>query len=142
MLIANLLRCGSGVGDTMPCWFLAGSPEVLLVSTTGRVRTVPVPSFATGRTKGPAGSDFLFPVRDVFGTAEGLWVLSNQEGERTPAEDGALRSRHVVLVRPGGSGRAEETLELPREARAVLDADRGGVVLLYDDGTIDRVTRK
>jgi hypothetical protein len=139
-LLRNLFRCGSGTGDAVPCWFsaaAAGTAEVFRVARDGGVRTVPVPSFAS---PGPAagrdpGDAFTYPVRDVFATGDNFWVLSNQEGDRSPLDAGARRGRHVAMVR---EGRPPRIARLDREARAILDAGRQGLVLLFADGTIAR----
>ncbi|MEO8348916.1 MAG: hypothetical protein ABI610_08395 [Acidobacteriota bacterium] len=139
-LIANLLRCGSGTGDAVPCWFLAGPPEVALVQRDGRTSRISVPSFAPVAPRSTPlrdpGAGFVYPVRDVFLEPGGLWVLSNQEGDRTPLEEGAVRGRHVALVR---EGRTRRIVELDREARAILDAGRGRIVMLYADRSIGAV---
>lgn len=137
-LIRNLFRCGSGTADAIPCWFTAGAPEVLLLGPDGTLRPVAVPSFvgpsrAAGRD--PA-SAFVYPVRDAFASEDGLWVLSNQEGDRTPLEAGARRGRHVVRLREGQPNRVAR---LDREARAILDAGPRGLVLLFADGSVSRV---
>jgi len=75
-------------------------------------------------------------VRDAFASEDGVWVLSNQEGERTPLEAGARRGRHVVLLR---EGRPNRIARLDREARAILDATRQGLVMLFADGSVSRV---
>jgi hypothetical protein len=139
-LLRNLFRCGSGTEDAVPCWFsaaAAGAAEVFLVSPDGGVRTVLVPSFAVP-ARGPGrepGNDFNFPVRDVFAAGDNFWVLSNQEGDRSPLDAGARRGRHVALVR---EGRPPRIAGLDREARAILDAGPQGLVLLHVDGTITR----
>jgi hypothetical protein len=138
-LIRNLFRCGSGTADAIPCWFTAGAAEILLLGRDGAVRPVAVPSFAqpalaAGRDPGGA---FTYPVRDAFASEEGLWVLSNQEGDRTPLDAGARRGRHVVLLR---EGRPNRVARLGREARAILDARPGSLVLLFADGSVSRVT--
>lgn len=137
-LLRNLFRCGSGTADAIPCWFTAGSPEILLLGPDGRVRPRAVPCFArpprvTGRDPGGA---FLYPVRDAFASEDGLWILSNQEGDRTPLEPGARRGRHVVLLR---DGRPNRIARLDREARAILDATPRGLVILFADGSVSRV---
>jgi hypothetical protein len=137
-LIRNLFRCGSGTADAIPCWFTAGAAEILLLGRDGAVRPVAVPSFAqpalaAGRDPGGA---FTYPVRDAFASEEGLWVLSNQEGDRTPLDAGARRGRHVVLLR---EGRPNRVARLGREARAILDARPGSLVLLFADGSVSRV---
>jgi hypothetical protein len=137
-LIRNLFRCGSGTADAIPCWFTAGAAEILLLGRDGAVRPVAVPSFAqpalaAGRDPGGA---FTYPVRDAFASEEGLWVLSNQEGDRTPLDAGARRARHVVLLREGWPNRVAR---LDREARAILDASHRGLVLLFADGSVSRV---
>jgi hypothetical protein len=137
-LIRNLFRCGSGTADAIPCWFTAGAPEILLLGPDGRVRTLAVPCFARpsrAAGRGPGGA-FLYPVRDAFASEDGVWVLSNQEGERTPLEAGARRGRHVVLLR---EGRPNRIARLDREARAILDATRHGLVMLFADGSVSRV---
>ena len=138
-LIANLLRCGSGF-DTVPCWFLAGPPEVLLVHGDGSVTRTSVPSFARAASRRSyrrePGSEFVYPVRDAFLGAEGLWILSNQEGDRTPLEKGAVRGRHVTLVR---EGRPVRNVALHREARAILDAESSRLMILYADGGMGAV---
>jgi len=139
-LIGNLLRCGSGTGDALPCWFLAGPPEVALVQRDGGVTRISVPSFARVAPRPAPGRDpgagFVYPVRDAFLEPGGLWVLSNQEGMRTPLEEGAVRGRHVGFVR---EGRTRRVVALDREARAILDAGQGRLVLLYADGSIGAV---
>jgi hypothetical protein len=82
------------------------------------------------------GSEFVYPVRDAFLEPSGLWILSNQEGDRTPLEDGAVRGRHVSLVR---EGRTRRTIPLRREARAILDAEGSRVLILYADGSMGSV---
>jgi len=139
-LLRNLFRCGSGTGDSIPCWFSAdgaAGAEVFLVTPDEGVRPVPVPSFAippqgVGRTPGDA---FTYSVRDVFLAGDNFWVLSNQEGNRSPLDAGARRGRHVALVR---EGRPLQVADLDREARAILDAGPQGLVLLFADGTIAR----
>jgi hypothetical protein len=137
-LIRNLFRCGSGTADAIPCWFTAGAPEILLLEPDGGVRPVAVPSFARSSTAAShdPGRAFLYPVRDVFASEDGLWVLSNQEGDRTPLEAGARRGRHVVLLR---EGRPNRVARLDREARAILDATPRGLLLLFADGSVSRV---
>ena len=137
-LIRNLFRCGSGTADAIPCWFTAGAAEILLLGRDGAVRPVAVPSFAhpalaAGRDPGGA---FTYPVRDAFASEEGLWVLSNQEGDRTPLDAGARRGRHVALLR---EGRPNRVARLGREARAILDSRPGSLVLLFADGSVSRV---
>jgi len=137
-LIRNLFRCGSGTADAIPCWFTAGASEILLLGRDGAVRPIAVPSFAQPAvTASPdPGGAFTYPVRDAFASEDGLWVLSNQEGDRTPLDAGARRGRHVVLLREGHPNRVAR---LDREARAILDASPGGLVLLFADGSISRV---
>ena len=129
-LVRNLFRCGSGTADAIPCWFTAGPAEILLLGPDGGIRPVVVPSFAQ-----PA-SAVTYPVRDAFASEDGLWVLSNQEGDRTPLEAGARRGRHVVLLR---EGRPNRVARLDREARAILDASPRALVLLFADGSVSRV---
>jgi hypothetical protein len=137
-LVRNLVRCGSGTTDAIPCWFTAGPAEILLLGPDGGIHPVAVPSFAQpARAPTPdPGAAFTYPVRDAFASEDGLWVLSNQEGDRTPLEAGARRGRHVVLLR---EGRANRVTRLDREARAILDANPRALVLLFADGSVSRV---
>ena len=137
-LICNLFRCGSGTADAIPCWFTAGAPEIRMLGRDGSVRPVAVPSFArlSRATSRDPGRAFVYPVRDAFASEDGLWVLSNQEGDRTPLEAGAQRGHHVVLLR---EGRPNRVARLDREARAILDATPRGLVLLFADGSVSRV---
>jgi hypothetical protein len=140
-LIANLLKCGSGTRAAIPCWFVAGDPEVLLVDRMGVIRPVAVPSSARPSPDRVArrepGVAFTYPIRDAFLIdGHAIWTLTNQEGDRTPLEDGARRGRHVTLVR---GGRSERTFELPAEGRAILDATERSLVVLFSDGSIRRV---
>lgn len=140
LLIRNLLRCGSGTQDAIPCWYTAGPAEVLLLAPDGTARAIEVPSFALPSRSRASSRDpgiaFTYPVRDAFLSDDGLWVLTNQEGDRTPLEEGARRGRHVVLLR---ERRPKKVALLDREARAILDAGEHGLVLLFADGTIGRV---
>jgi hypothetical protein len=144
LLIANLIRCGSGTRRALPCWFTAGEPEVFLLDRGGALRRVSVPSFATpraeSRPKSDPGAAFTFPVRDAFLLESGaLWVLSNQEGDRTPLEEGSLRGRHASLVRPA---RPHRVVLIPSEARAILDATEQSLVVLLADGVVARVAAR
>lgn len=140
-LIANLVRCGSGTSREVPCWFAAGDPDVFLIARSGETRSIRVPSFASpsparGASREP-GVAFTYPLRDAFLLdGDALWVLSNQDGDRIPLEEGARRGRHISLVR---RGRPERTLSLPSEARAILAATDRAIVLLFVDGSIRRV---
>ncbi|HEY6064541.1 MAG TPA: hypothetical protein VIY96_00200 [Thermoanaerobaculia bacterium] len=140
-LIANLLRCGSGTKTAIPCWFVAGDPEVFLVDRAGAIRRIAVSSFALpsplrGVLREP-GIAFTYPIRDAFLIdGDAMWTLTNQEGDRTPLEDGARRGRHVTLVR---GARSERTIELPAEGRAILDASERSLVVLFADGAVRRI---
>ncbi|HEY3172350.1 MAG TPA: hypothetical protein VGK86_07220 [Thermoanaerobaculia bacterium] len=139
-LIRNLLRCGSGTANAIPLWYTAGPAEVFLLERNGRTRKVRVPTFATpsesSEPNPEPGAAYTFPVRDAFLEKDRLWILSNQEGDRTPLQSGALRGRHAVLLR---AGRPKRVVALDREARALLDADERSVVVLFADGAVSRV---
>jgi hypothetical protein len=140
-LIRNLLRCGSGTADALPVWYTAGPAEVFLLGRDGRTRSIRVPTFATpSESSEPSpkpGAAFTYPVRDAFLGKDGLWILSNQEGERTPLESGASRGRHIVLLR---AGRPNRVVALEHEARALLDVEERVLVVLFTDGVVSRVT--
>jgi hypothetical protein len=137
-IIRNLLRCGSGTAAAIPCWYTAGPSEILFLGPDGALRPLVVPSFALPAlvSRGDPGGAYTYPVRDAFFSEDGLWVLSNQEGDRTPLDAGARRGRHVVLLR---DGRPNRVTRLDREGRAILDASPLGLVLLFADGSIERV---
>jgi hypothetical protein len=139
-LIRNLLRSGSGTSNEIPLWYTAGPAQVFLLGRGGRTRSIPVPTFATppqssGQDPEP-GAAFTYPVRDAFLREDGLWILSNQEGDRTPLESGASRARHAVLLR---AGRSNRVVPLDREVRALLDVEPRGLVVLFADGVVSRV---
>ncbi|HEX9304603.1 MAG TPA: hypothetical protein VGA31_09170 [Thermoanaerobaculia bacterium] len=141
-LIRNLLRLGSGTSKEIPLWYTAGPADVFLLGRGGRTRSIPVPTFATPPPRSAArdsepGAAFTYPVRDAFLRDDGLWILSNQEGSRSPLESGASRARHAVLLR---TGRPNRVVLLDREARALLDTDPHGLVVLFADGVVSRVT--
>jgi len=139
-LIRNLLRAGSGTSNEIPVWYTAGPARVFLLERQGRTRSIPVPTFATpsqSSAQDPEPEAVLtYPLRDAFLREDGLWILSNQEGDRTPLESGASRARHAVLLR---TGRPNRVVPLDREARALLDADPRGLVVLFADGVVSRV---
>ena len=139
-LIRNLLRSGSGTSIEIPLWYTAGPARVFLLGRQGRTRSIPVPTFATpprSSAQDPEPEAVLtYPVRDAFLREDGLWILSNQEGDRTPLESGASRARHAVLLR---TGRPNRVVPLDREARALLDVDPRGLVVLFADGVVSRV---
>ena len=139
-LIRNLLRSGSGTSNEIPVWYTAGPARVFLLERQGRTRSIPVPTFATpsqSSAQDPEPEAVLtYPLRDAFLREDGLWILSNQEGDRTPLESGASRARHAVLLR---TGRPNRVVPLDREARALLDADPRGLVVLFADGVVSRV---
>ena len=144
-LALNLLECGFGGRTELPCWWLAGSSEILLIDENEAVRMVPAPSLIGPRPPGGTeGSttkldalitDLPYPIRDVLLLDRGsFWLLTNQEGSRSLAEQGAVRSRHVIRVE---KGRAARTIELPKPGRAILGGDDERLLLLFRDGTID-----
>jgi hypothetical protein len=139
-LIRNLLRSGSGTSNEIPLWYTAGPAQVFLLGRGGRTRSIPVPTFATppqSSAQDPEpGAAFTYPVRDAFLRGDGLWILSNQEGDRTPLESGASRARHAVLLR---AGRPNRVVPLDREVRALLDVEPRGLVVLFADGVVSRV---
>ncbi len=139
-LIRNLLRSGSGTSSEIPLWYTAGPAEVFLLGRTGRTRSISVPTFAmpsqSSAQDSEPGAAFTYPVRDAFLREDGLWILSNQEGDRTPLESGASRARHAVLLR---TGRPNRVVPLDREARALLDVDPRSLVVLFADGVVSRI---
>jgi hypothetical protein len=139
-LIRNLLRSGSGTSNEIPLWYTAGPAQVFLLGRGGRTRSIPVPTFATAPQSSAQdpepGAAFTYPVRDAFLREDGLWILSNQEGDRTPLESGASRARHAVLLR---AGRSNRVVPLDREVRALLDVEPRGLVVLFADGVVSRV---
>ena len=139
-LIRNLLRSGSGTSNEITLWYTAGPARVFLLGRQGRTRSIRVPTFATpprSSAQDPEPEAVLtYPVRDAFLREDGLWILSNQEGDRTPLESGASRARHAVLLR---TGRPNRVVPLDREARALLDVDPRGLAVLFADGVVSRV---
>jgi hypothetical protein len=137
--IANLFLCGVGGEGRLTCWWCAGEAAVLVLDGSGRERRMAVPSLARedalSASKG-LGSGFVFPVRDAFYVDENAsWVLTNQEGALTPVESGAVRARHLLRVGPDAA-----TIALVKEGRAILQARRAQVTVLYADGTLETLS--
>jgi hypothetical protein len=146
-LVGNMMRCASESGGELPCWHLAGGGEVLFLREDGRMRRVPVTGMAgPARTpKNPGNPEevilsWLYPIRDVQLLPGGdFWVLTNQEGPIPPSEPGSIRGRHALLIR-GRDGSTLRAITLLREAKALLHATPAELVLLFADGSIERVS--
>jgi hypothetical protein len=137
--ITNLFLCGGGQRARVTCWWGAGEAAVFVLDESGRERQMAVPSLAMEDARSTSkglGAGFVFPVRDGFFVDENtLWVLTNQEGALTPADAGAVRSRHLFRV-----GSHAGTIPLVREGRAILQASRTQVTVLYADGTLETLS--
>jgi hypothetical protein len=82
---------------------------------------------------------WTYPIRDVQLLPGGdFWILTNQEGPIPPSEPGGIRGRHALFIR-SRDGATLRTVELPREAKALLHATPGDLVLLFSDGSIERL---
>ncbi len=139
--IVNLFFCGGGGASRLSCWWGAGEVEagVFVLDGSGKERRIAVPSLAirgAASTSKGLGSGFVFPVRDAFFVDEDvLWVLTNQEGALTPVEPGAVRARHLFRV-----GSPAATIPLVREGRAIVQARRTQVTVLYADGSLETLS--
>lgn len=122
-MVANLIQCGLGPEDATPCWrMLTG--EIRFVGRAARA-PVPMPEIS-GRARS-------FPLRDALVTPSGvLWLLVNDPAEKKDEPVGAGRR----LARLEGGRIRVETLGAP--ARAILDGDDVGVLILYRDGSASR----
>lgn len=122
-MVANLIQCGLGPQDATPCWrMLTG--EIRFVGGAARA-PVPMPE-VPGRARS-------FPLRDALFTPNGvLWLLVNDPAENKDEPVGAGRR----LARLEGGRIRVETLGA--SARAILDGDDGGVLILYRDGSASR----
>jgi hypothetical protein len=68
-----------------------------------------------------------------------FWVLTNQEGALNPSQDGAVRSRHALLLDESGVVRQE--FRLPKEGRALLSGTEKDVSIFFKDATVARYSR-
>jgi hypothetical protein len=145
-VIANLFACGAGLISELPCWHAADGREIYVLREDGRVRRVRVPNQAV-KASGPSSGNrddlfarFSYPIRDVFQVTGSLfWVLTNQEGALNPSQDGAVRSRHALLLDESGVVRQE--FRLPKEGRALLSGTEKDVSIFFKDATVARYSR-
>jgi hypothetical protein len=124
-MVTNLIQCGLGPPDATPCWRMI-TGEIRFVGGAGHVpAAMPMPQIA--------GMSRAFPLRDVLRTPSGvLWLLVNDSSAKKDEPAGPGR-RLARLAR----GRIEvEALDRP--ARAFLDGDDRGVLILYRDGSAAR----
>ena len=122
-MVANLIQCGLGPQDATPCWrMLTG--EIRFVGGAARA-PVPMPE-VPGRARS-------FPLRDALVTPSGvLWLLVNDPAEKKDEPVG--HGRRLARLEDGRI--RVDTLAAP--ARAILDGDDGGVLILYRDGSASR----
>jgi hypothetical protein len=145
-LVANIMRCAPESGGELPCWHMAGKGEVFFLKEDGRMRRVSVATMAgpPRPPRDPGNPDevvlsWTYPIRDVQLLPGGdFWILTNQEGPIPPSEPGGIRGRHALLIR-SRDGATLRTVELPREAKALLHATPGDLVLLFSDGSIEKL---
>ena len=139
----NMFECGFALAGALPCWWLNGEPEVLLIDEKEQVVRVPGASLV-GPAGPPSGAardfdaflqELRFPMRDVFLLSrQASWSLTNQEGSRPLTDPARIRGRHLVLME---GGRVTKSIPLPKSGRAILGGDSRGVLVLYEDGSID-----
>lgn len=139
--ILAMWSCGASNTPEVPCWWVAGSSVVHWLAPSGSARTGEVPTLVPKRSAGSTSQDpvqrFSYPIRDIFQIdADRAWILTNQEGEKTPFEEGASLARHVSLV---AGGRVRKKVTLPRKARLVLAGDTAAITVLFSDGTVERI---
>jgi hypothetical protein len=138
-LAINLFECGAARFGRLPCWWMSGASEVVLIAKDEEVRVLPAPSLIDTRLQEAARTrtrsvesllaSLLHPILDVFLlSADSFWLLTNQEGDKLFSDPGSIHARHVLRV---DAGKVTRTLELPKAGRSILGADDGGVLMLF-----------
>ncbi len=121
-VVDNLVNCGIGADETLPCWFI--DERQIVASNGGTARTIDA-----GRLLPPATT----AIHDVALTRHGLWIL----GRGTGADTGRLSGTSLNLV-DEASG-AHVALNLTPAARLLLAASETSCLLLTVDETIMEV---
>jgi len=121
----NLVNCGTGNGDEVPCWFVDDS--TIVVSNGQSARTIDAkPPPGVGRT---AAS-----IHDAALSAHALWFALS----RGDSGDGQPAGATLVFV---GQSLSERTaLDLRPPARVLLAATDTTCTLLTRDGTLMEVS--
>jgi hypothetical protein len=133
-LLWNTAHCGASRADHLPCWFLLGEPDVVLVDNHGTWNRCPLvlPAGTGGQVSG-AGSTYPTSFRDLF--------VSGQDEIITLADTGTGdENRGRFLGRYSLQGELLAGVHLNRGARQVLDVRRGKVFLLLVGDSIGEVT--
>jgi hypothetical protein len=141
--ILDLLTCAGGalrLGGVGVCWWLAGSDPVCVLAADGSCHHIDIRTTARV-AEGASGSaverSFTYPIRDIYPvTSTLLWALTNQEGKSLPFESPDQRSRHLIRVQ---SGSPQQWVELKKPGRAILRASDVDALVLFADGTIEKV---
>jgi hypothetical protein len=143
LLFSGMVDCGAGTDSRLACWRSQGTPSVEFISGDGSISSLLVHSFAERRaSKGSekatsAEESLAFPIRDVFPvSAQSVWILANQEGDRNPLSPNPVRGRHVMQYL---GGKLARTINLGFEARAILDGAADRLWLLDATGMLRKI---
>jgi hypothetical protein len=124
-MLENLVDCGLGTVESVPCWRMA-TGEIRLVGSGSRdSRPISFPEIPN-RAR-------AFPLRDVLRTPTGvLWLLINDSPEKKDDPVGPARR----LVRLQKDRLRVASLDAP--ASMILDGDDDDVLVLFRDGSAGR----
>jgi hypothetical protein len=139
--LLSMFACGASKTPVLPCWWLAGDAAIVSLRRSCASKTTAVPSLVVARTNAQRGSDpierFDYPIRDIFSLDDHhAWLLTNQEGSRSPASENSVAGRHALLI---ADGRLDRSVPLRQRASFIIGGDLRSVVVLYTDGTIERI---
>jgi hypothetical protein len=124
-MIANLLNCGIGSGDYLPCWFAAHRRITISDGTLEHVRTLHV------RPDRFPAVDAATPVRDVaLAGMSRVWILT------TGANRAAGRRAGSWLTRSDWRAEEATSIALAPAARLILWATSSECVLLSTRGEL------
>ena len=124
-LTRNLVKCGLGLGDEVPCWF--ANEAAISVSSGRSARTIAVGWLRAGAI------DRQTPIWDAaLVPSGGFWVLANE----TASRDRRAGTR-LFLASERNGGRL--SVDLKPAARLIVAASGTRCVLLLTDGSLIEV---
>jgi hypothetical protein len=132
-LVWNTAHCGASRADRLPCWFLLGEPNVVLVDDHGVWSRCPlVLPTGTGGQVSVAGDVYPISFRDLF--------VSRQREIIALADTGAGdEHRGRFLGRYSMDGAFLAGIHLSRGARQVLGVRPDRVILLLSEERVGEV---
>ncbi len=133
-LLWNTAHCGASRSDRLPCWFLLGEPDVVLVDDQGNWAHCPMdlPTGAGGHVSG-AGNTYTTSFRDLF-VSEHNELIALADTGAGDANRGRFLGRYSL------DGILLASVHLNRGARQVLDVRRNKVILLLREDGVGEVS--